>query len=105
MTTNKEKKKRSNRNLTRRQRRKEYKALMVTFLLEGGHKDHIPPFSHNWKQIIQANIYALENGKTYLTQPKGWYDPSNLNKFGSSSTLWSPALINKFYGASVTSRP
>ena len=70
MTTRKEKKKRAMRNLTRRQRRKEYKTLMVTFLLAGGHKDYIPPFSHNWKQILSFQITQIENGIDFYTKPR-----------------------------------
>jgi hypothetical protein len=70
MTTRKEKKKRPTRNLARRQRRKEYKTMIVTFLLTGGHKDHIPPFSHNWKSMLNTLTSAIEHGNTYYTQPR-----------------------------------
>lgn len=55
-----------NRKANRAKRRAEYQTAKVLFLLEGGHKDWIPSFSHNWRaefSQLMSHLSAYPNSQ------------------------------------------
>lgn len=73
----------------REQRRAEYKAACVAFLLAGGHKDWITPFHMNWRYQLAHQTQSVENGDRYFTNPRSYRD--------EYSSYVSPRGHNKSY--------
>jgi len=70
-----------NRVRSREERRREWNALRVEFLLAGGDACYLVPFNHNWRAIYARMLNSLERGEHYYTQKGHLYGsyPHHLN--------------------------
>lgn len=61
---------RQQRQRNRADRRMQYAGLRAEFLLAGGHKDWLVPFSHAWLTQMQQQIASIAKGDPYFTKPR-----------------------------------
>lgn len=81
---------RQQRQRNRADRRMQYAGLRAEFLLAGGHKDWLVPFSHAWLTQMQQQIASIAKGDPYFTKPRnGRYTTGYIDEYSSfPQKLW-----------------